>query len=187
MLDLEQVFGNDNPVIMEIGFGNGELLAEHASRYPNKNFIGIEVHKPGVGHLLLKLQEQGSENVRVIRHDAIEVLQQQIATSSLAGINLFFPDPWHKKRHNKRRIVQADFLKLIASRLRPGGIFHTATDWEDYAQHMMRVLTAASDYFENCAGTGHYTPRPEDRPLTKFEQRGQKLGHGVWDLKFWKI
>lgn len=155
-----------------------------AANRPDMNFIGIEVHKPGVGHLLRLLGDQGIGNVRVIREDAVQVLRNHIKAHSLSGINLFFPDPWHKKRHHKRRIVQQDFLKLAADRLCPGGIFHAATDWQDYAEHMMHEFSNAGDLYENLAGTGNYLDRPEERPLTKFETRGQKLGHGVWDMKF---
>jgi tRNA (guanine-N7-)-methyltransferase len=183
-LDLHQAFGNDNPVYLEIGFGNGESLAEMARRYPERNFLGVEVHGPGVGHLLLRLQEYGCTNVRVVRHDAVEVLDQMLGRASLQGVYLFFPDPWHKKRHHKRRILQPPFLDMLARVIRTGGFFHAATDWRDYAEQMMDVLGAEKQRFENMAGPGNYTPRPAERPLTKFEQRGQRLGHGVWDLIF---
>lgn len=180
-LDLPTLFGNDNPVHLEIGFGNGESLAEMARNNPDRNYIGIEVHSPGVGHLLMKLEEYGCSNVRVCQHDAIEVLENMIPAHSLQGVYLFFPDPWHKKRHHKRRIVQASFLALLAKRLRPGGFFHAATDWENYAEHMLEVLNAATETFENTANKD-FVERPDERPLTKFEQRGLRLGHGVWDL-----
>ncbi|WP_334223841.1 tRNA (guanosine(46)-N7)-methyltransferase TrmB [Thiosocius teredinicola] len=183
-LDFAELFGNDNPVFVEIGFGNGESLADMARRHPERNYLGIEVHGPGVGHLLLKLEESGCTNVRVARHDAIEVLDHMIPAASLSGVYLFFPDPWHKKRHHKRRILQRSFLDKIARALKPGGFFHAATDWEHYAEHMMDVLSSDAQRFENRAGPGNYTPRPDDRPLTKFEQRGHRLGHGVWDLIF---
>lgn len=183
-LDFTALFGNDNPVYLEIGFGNGESLAEMARRHPERNFLGIEVHGPGVGHLLLKLEEFGCTNVRTLKHDAVEVLDNMIPGGGLTGVYLFFPDPWHKKRHHKRRILQRPFLDKIAKALKPGGFFHAATDWQNYAEHMMDVLSANGLQFENQAGPGNYTPRPEDRPLTKFEQRGQRLGHGVWDLIF---
>jgi tRNA (guanine-N7-)-methyltransferase len=183
-LDLRTVFGNTHPVYLEIGFGNGESLAEMARRHPERNYLGIEVHRPGVGHLLLRLEELGLSNVRVIRHDAVEVLERMLTGGSLAGVYLFFPDPWHKKRHHKRRILQPTFLDRLARVIRPGGLFHAATDWQDYAEHMMDLLSADGLRFENSAGPGNFTPRPDDRPLTRFEQRGQRLGHGVWDLVF---
>ena len=184
-LDLPALFGNDRPVWLEIGFGNGDTLATLAERHPDRNYLGIEVHRPGVGHLLLQLEARALANVRLIRHDAVEVLAHALAPASLAGAYLFFPDPWHKRRHHKRRIAQAGFVALLARAIRPGGQFHAATDWEDYARHMLAVLEA-SPAFENAAGAGAFAPRPEDRPLTRFEQRGQRLGHGVWDLVFWR-
>ncbi len=185
-LDPAGLFGNEHPVWLEIGFGNGESLAETAERHPERNYLGIEVHRPGVGHLLLKLEELGLTNVRLMRHDALEILRHGLPAHSLAGICLFFPDPWPKKRHHKRRIVRPEFVELAARALRPGGLLHLATDWEDYAQHMMAVMSSAAA-FENTAGPGRFAPRPEERPLTKFEQRGQRLGHGVWDLLFRSI
>jgi len=186
-LDLPSIFGNDHPVTLEIGFGNGDSLAEMASAAPERNFIGIEVHRPGVGHLLLKTEELGLSNLRVMRKDAVQVLKTALPAASLDRVQLFFPDPWHKKRHHKRRILQPAFIALLARVIRPGGHFHAATDWENYAEHMMVMLTAASDLFENTAGAGNYTPRPDYRPLTKFEQRGHRLGHGVWDLVFRRL
>ena len=183
-LDLVTVFGNDHPVFLEIGFGNGESLAQMAQRHPERNYLGIEVHRPGVGHLLLKLDELGCSNVRVMRHDAVEVLEKMIPTDGLGGVYLFFPDPWHKKRHHKRRILQPSLLDELARVIRPGGFFHAATDWQDYAGHMMAVLSEDTGRFDNSAGRGAFTQRPDERPLTKFEQRGQRLGHGVWDLVF---
>jgi len=182
-LDLHALFGNTHPVHLEIGFGNGESLAAMARDNPDNNYIGIEVHRPGVGHLLMKLEEYGCSNVRVCRHDAVEVLRDMIPVRSLAGVYLFFPDPWHKKRHHKRRIVQPEFLKLLARKLCPGGFLHAATDWEDYADHMLGTLKNSPD-FGNTARQGDFVPRPDYRPLTKFEQRGLRLGHGVWDLIF---
>jgi len=183
-LDLRDLFGNDNPVFLEIGFGNGEGLAEMARSHPDRNYLGVEVHGPGVGHLLIRLQESRCSNVRAIRHDAVEVLDNMLPAASLAGVYLFFPDPWHKKRHHKRRILQPAFLDKLARIIRGGGFFHAATDWQDYAEHMMGVLSADQERFENQAGPGRYAIRPSERPLTKFEQRGQRLGHGVWDLIF---
>ncbi len=182
-LDLPAVFGNGKPVWLEIGFGNGDALATLAARHPDRNFLGVEVHRPGVGRLLLRLETAGLSNVRVLRHDAVEVLRDGIAPGALAGVYLFFPDPWHKTRHHKRRIVQPGLVALAARALRPGGTFHAATDWEDYARHMLAVLGDSPD-LENAAGPAQYAPRPDDRPLTHFEQRGQRLGHGVWDLLF---
>lgn len=185
-LDLAQVFGRDAPRTLEIGFGNGASLATMAAQQPQHDFIGIEVHRPGVGHLLQLIEEQGLGNVRVMREDAVQVLQHCIADDSLDRVLLFFPDPWHKKRHHKRRIVQPDFIELLASKIRHGGRLHMATDWEDYAQHMVEVMSG-STAFRNCAASGAFVPRPEYRPVTKFEQRGQRLGHGVWDLVYEKL
>jgi len=183
LLDLTELFGREAPTIVEIGFGMGKSLAEMAEANPHQNYIGIEVHRPGIGALLKLVEEKSLTNIRVYNHDAIEVLEKCIPKDSLAGVYLFFPDPWHKKRHNKRRIVQPAFAQTIASHLKPGGQFHMATDWEDYALHMMEVMNDAENY-NNISGAGQYTPRPEYRPLTKFEARGQRLGHGVWDLIF---
>ena len=180
-LDLGSIFGNEQPVILEIGFGNGDSLAQMAKGNPGLNYLGIEVHRPGVGHLLYLIEEQGIENLRIMSEDAVEIIKNQIPEQALTGVQLFFPDPWPKKKHHKRRIVQPDFVKLLASRLKPGGFFHMATDWENYAEHMLEVMSAAED-FENSTREGDFIPRPDTRPLTKFEQRGQRLGHGVWDL-----
>ncbi len=189
-LDLDALFGRPpgDPAakILEIGFGNGASLAKMAAQHPQNDYFGIEVHRPGVGNLFLQIEAQGLTNIRVSHDDAIEVLQQQIPDQSLDAVYLFFPDPWHKRKHHKRRIVQTDFVQLIRCKLKLGGIFHMATDWQHYAQHMMKVMNAAEGY-ENCAGVDHYTPRPGYRPLTKFEQRGHRLGHGVWDLVFRSI
>ncbi len=182
-VDLDALFGRSAPRTLEIGFGNGEALAEIAAQQPEHDFIGIEVHRPGVGHLLQLLEKRGINNVRIYNTDAVKVLTDCIADNSLDRLLLFFPDPWHKKRHHKRRIVQPGFVQLIARKLRPGGIFHMATDWQDYAEHALAVLQASA-LFRNCAGDGNYSEKPEYRPLTKFEQRGQRLGHGVWDLLF---
>lgn len=183
VLDYAVVFGNGNPVILEIGFGNGASLLQMARQAPQKNFIGVEVHRPGVGKLINDAQQAGVHNLKVFCDDAIEVLARNIADSSLDGVQLFFPDPWHKKRHNKRRIVQPEFAQTIRHKLKTGGYFHMATDWEPYAEHMLEVMSAAHG-FANQAGAGNYSPKPDYRPNTKFEQRGERLGHGVWDLVF---
>lgn len=182
-LDLAAVFGRCAPVILEIGFGNGASLAEMAENEPETDFIGIEVHRPGVGHLLMELERRGLHNVRVFCHDAVEVLQQKIPDHSLDRVLLFFPDPWPKTKHHKRRILQPDFVSLLARKLKHGGRFHMATDWQPYAEHMLEVMEAAAN-FGNCSRQGQYSDRPAYRPVTKFEQRGQKLGHGVWDLVY---
>ncbi|MGD8956913.1 MAG: tRNA (guanosine(46)-N7)-methyltransferase TrmB [Chromatiaceae bacterium] len=183
-LSLPAIFGNTHPVYLEIGFGNGESLAEMAHQHPKRNYLGVEVHTPGLGHLLLKLAEFGCSNVRVIRHDAVEVLRCMLPAASLEAVYLFFPDPWQKKRHHKRRILQTSFVEELARVIRPGGHLHAATDWHDYAEHMLEVLSADTAHFWNPAGPGNFAPRPDSRPLTKFERRGQRLGHGVWDLIF---
>ena len=180
-LDLSVLFGRTAPVVIEIGFGMGKSLVEMAAAAPEKNFIGIEVHKPGVGACLAEAGEQGLTNLRVMDHDAVEVLKNMIPDGALSRLQLFFPDPWHKKRHHKRRIVQPEFAALVLTKLEKGGCFHMATDWEPYAEHMTEVMNATSGY-ANTAQEGTYVPRPEYRPITKFETRGQKLGHGVWDL-----
>lgn len=182
-LDLDALFGRRAPRILEIGFGNGDSLAAIAHAHPENDYLGVEVHTPGVGHLLLKIEEFGLNNVRVIRDDAVEVLKARIPEASLDAVYLFFADPWPKKRHHKRRIVQPEFVQLLRSRLRIGGRFHMATDWEDYARHMREVMDAAEG-FRNTSPDGGYVERPDYRPLTKFEQRGRRLGHGVWDLIF---
>ncbi|SEG78895.1 tRNA (guanosine(46)-N7)-methyltransferase TrmB [Marinobacterium lutimaris] len=183
MLDFRELFGDDRPVILEIGFGMGDSLIEMARQAPEKGFIGIEVHPPGVGRLLSRVREEGLENIRVFGEDAIEVLAQCIPDNSLAGLQLFFPDPWPKKRHHKRRIVQPEFAQTIRKKLAIGGVFHMATDWENYAEHMMEVMSAAEGY-RNAAGAGEFSPQPDWRPVTKFQKRGENLGHGVWDLMF---
>jgi len=182
-LDFTHLFGNSNPVYVEIGCGNGAALAEMALRHPTRNYLGIEVHTPGVGHLLLRLAAQGNTNVRIIRHDALAVLRHAISDQTLAGLYLFFPDPWPKKRHHKRRLVQPDFTALVVDKLVPNGLLHMTTDWEPYAAHMLTVLQA-NPFLKNTATTGDFVSRPADRPLTRFEQRGQKLGHTVYDLIF---
>lgn len=179
----EEVFNRVAPVTLEIGFGNGDCLARMAKANPDQDFIGIEVHRPGVGRLLIQLEQDGLTNVRAYCHDAIEILQQAITDNSLSAVHLFFPDPWPKRKHHKRRIVQTEFLDLIAVKLKPGGYFHAATDWQDYAENILAVLSA-DKRFENTSPDNTYSEKPDYRPLTKFEQRGLKLGHGVWDLIF---
>lgn len=186
MLDLDALFGRSAPRVLEIGFGMGDSIADMALKQPEQDYIGIEVHRPGVGRLMAHLDEQGSNNVRLFCHDAIDILKHRIPEGSLDRVLLFFPDPWQKSRHHKRRIVQPDFVQLIRSKLKPGGVFHLATDWENYALWMMEVMSSAEG-FENLAGTGNYSERPDYRPLTKFEKRGHKLGHGIWDLLFQRI
>lgn len=185
-LNLDDVFQRSAPRILEIGFGNGTSLSEMALNNPQQDYIGIEVHRPGVGNLLLQIEKLDLKNLRVMNDDAVEVLKHSIADKSLDAVYLFFADPWHKKRHHKRRIVQKEFIELLRNKLKTGGIFHMATDWENYAEHMMSVMNE-SEGFENTAGKNQFLSRPEHRPLTKFEQRGQRLGHGVWDLIFKKV
>jgi len=185
-LEPETVFGRKAPLTLEIGFGNGAVLARMAAADPAVDFIGIEVHRPGVGRLLIELERQGLTNVRIYREDAVQVMQHCLPPACLDRLLLFFPDPWHKKRHHKRRIVQAGFIELAAGLLRPGGTLHMATDWEDYAVQMLEVA-GQSAAFRNSAGNGNYSPRPDYRPVTRFEQRGLKLGHGVRDLVFERI
>jgi len=180
-LDVEKAFGRAAPTILEIGFGMGETSAIISEGKPDNNFIGVEVHTPGVGSLLKLIGEKQLSNQRIIQHDAFEVLTHMIAPNSLAGVHVFFPDPWHKARHNKRRLIQAPMLKLIASRLATGGYLHCATDWEEYAEQMLNVLESESLLQNTAQG---FAPRPDYRPVTKFELRGLKLGHGVWDLVF---
>jgi tRNA (guanine-N7-)-methyltransferase len=185
-LDLDTVFGRTAPRTLEIGFGNGDALLTMAANQPETDFIGIEVHRPGVGRLLRELEQRTLTNVRVIREDAVPVLGDCLPDDCLDRLLLFFPDPWHKKRHHKRRIVQPAFIELLARKIKHGGILHMATDWENYAQHMLEVADQ-SVAFRNCAGSGKFSPRPDYRPVTKFEQRGQRLGHGVWDLLYERI
>ena len=182
-LDFARAFGRVAPVHVEIGFGNGDALAAMAAAHPENNHLGLEVHRPGVGALLRRVEAEGLTNVRVANTDAAEFLARRVPDASLAALYLFFPDPWHKKRHHKRRLVQPAFAALVARKLCPGGLWCLATDWEDYARQMMEVLSAAPD-FENTLVSGAYAPRPASRPLTRFERRGQRLGHGVWDLVF---
>ena len=181
-LDLAAAFGRNDPsVILEIGFGMGETTARIAAAHPETDFLGVEVHTPGVGGLLKEIAEHDLHNVRVIQHDAVEVLRDMIPPASLAGAHIFFPDPWPKKRHHKRRLIQPPLARLLAERLRPGGILHCATDWQEYAQQILEVL-AAENLLENTAAD--FSPRPDSRPQTKFESRGLRLGHGVWDVIF---
>lgn len=183
LLELDRVFGRSAPRTLEIGFGNGVSLASMAAQAPDQDFLGIEVHRPGVGHLLREIDHLGLNNLRVICADAVEVMERHMAPASLDRVLLFFPDPWPKKRHQKRRILQDSFVQLIHSRLKPGGHFHMATDWRDYAEQMLAVMDSAAG-FTNSAGRGQYAVKPAYRPETKFERRGLKLGHGVWDLVF---
>lgn len=186
LFDAGKSFQREAPLVLEIGFGMGKSLVAMAKADPDSDFIGIEVHLPGVGACLLEAEEQGVENLRVYEHDAVEVLRDCIADGSLTTVQIFFPDPWHKKRHHKRRIIQSEFVELIRTKLAIGGLLHLATDWENYAEHMLSVM-AAADGFTNEAPDNGYVPRPESRPLTKFEQRGQRLGHGVWDIQYRRI
>lgn len=183
LLDLDRLFSRSAHRTLEIGFGNGESLVSLAAEHPERDFLGIEVHRPGVGHLLLRIEELGLRNLRVVCRDAVEVLQHCIAEASLDEVLLYFPDPWPKKRHHKRRIVQPDFVGLVTGRLRPGGVFRMATDWQPYAEHMLAVAGACAA-LRNDSAAGDYVARPESRPITRFERRGQRLGHGVWDLAF---
>lgn len=182
--DFERIFHRRAPVVMEIGFGMGDATAQIAKAHPEIDFLGVEVHEPGVGALLKRIGDEQIGNIRIVQHDAVPVLQRLIAPDSLAGVHLFFPDPWPKKRHHKRRLVQPALVALIASRLRAGGVLHAATDWQDYAEQMLAVL-AAEPLLRNTAQG--FAPRPAMRPLTKFEQRGLRLGHGVWDVVFERV
>lgn len=185
-LDLPNLFNQTQPVTLEIGFGNGETLSQLAETQPEQNFLGVEVHGPGVGHLMIRLAERELTNVRILKTDAMELLRHHIKPASLSRILLYFPDPWHKRKHNKRRIVQEEFSELAFRTLAAGGILHMATDWEDYARQMMSVLSSHKGFL-NKAGDGQFSPRPATRPLTKFERRGERLGHGVWDLIFERL
>ncbi len=179
--DFAGAFGRSAPLVVEIGFGMGDATAQIAAARPDTDFLGIEVHPPGVGALLQRIEERGLANVRIVQHDAVDVLEQMVAPALLAGIHVFFPDPWHKKRHHTRRLIQPPFVALLASRLAPGGYLHCATDWQPYAEQMLEVMSAEPQLANRFDG---YAPRPDYRPLTKFENRGLKLGHGVWDLVF---
>ena len=183
-LDLDSLFGRTAPKILEIGFGMGESTAEVASRHPGTDYLGVEVHTPGVGALLKRLSELGLTNVRIIQHDAVEVLERMIAPAALDGVHVFFPDPWPKKRHHKRRLIQPEFTSLLVSRMKPGAYLHVATDWEDYAKWLLETLSAEPGLVNTAPG---FAPRPQYRPLTKFETRGLKLGHRVWDVVFRRV
>ena len=181
--DLDRTFGRRAPRVLEIGFGNGEAMAASAAADAARDYLGIEVHRPGVGHLLNALAAASANNARLYAHDAVEVLRDELAPASVDEVRIWFPDPWHKKRHHKRRLIQAEFIALLASRMTPGGLLHLATDWADYAAHMLAVLDAAPGW-SNCAGAGKAMARPAWRTATRFEQRGLRLGHDVWDLLF---
>ncbi len=183
-LDLDTVFGRAAPKILEIGFGMGETTASIAANHPENDYLGIEVHTPGVGALLKRIGGAGIGNVRIVHHDAVEVLDHMLPDACLDGAHIFFPDPWHKKRHHKRRLIQPEFVARLVTKLKPGGYLHLATDWQDYAEQMLDVLRGEA----KLANTAQdYAPRPDYRPLTKFEQRGLRLGHGVWDLVFRRV
>ena len=182
-IDFKQLFGRDCPVVLEIGFGNGESLATMAQANPEKCYLGVEVHRPGVGNLLQTIERAGVDNLRVSKTDSVELLNEQIPDHSLAAVQIYFPDPWPKARHHKRRLVQPDFIQLLRRKLKPGGSVHLATDWQDYAEHMLEVMEAAEGY-SNTAGPGQFLSRPDWRPQTKFELRGLRLGHPVFDLLY---
>lgn len=186
LLNYQAEFGRNSDIVFEIGFGMGASLIEMAKNQPETDFIGVEVHRPGVGRILSDAVEQDVKNLRVYSEDAIDVLNLAIADNSLSKVQVFFPDPWHKKKHHKRRIVQPDFVQLVRKKLKAGGVLHLATDWQHYAEHMLEVMEAAEG-FANCHEAGGYAPRPDFRPETKFEKRGERLGHGVWDLLFYKV
>lgn len=180
-LDFDAAFGRHATRVVEIGFGMGDATAQIAQARPDTDFLGLEVHPPGVGALLQRIEERSLTNLRILQHDAVEVIEQMVTPGTLAGVHVFFPDPWHKKRHHKRRLIQPAFVALLASRLAPGGYLHCATDWQPYAEQMLEVLSAEPALRNRFDG---YAPKPDYRPLTKFENRGLKLGHGVWDLVF---
>jgi tRNA (guanine-N7-)-methyltransferase len=186
-LSLDTLFGRRAPRTLEIGFGNGEHLAALAVAHPERDYLGIEVHRPGVGHLLMLAQGRGLANLRVSSHDAVEVLREQIGPAALDEVLVLFPDPWHKKRHHKRRLIQPSFVELLASRIAASGVLRLATDWEDYALQMLDVLRGAHATFANLSPSGDWMPRPEERAPTRFEKRGARLGHGVRDLAFRRL
>jgi len=185
-LTFDRIFDHAAPVVMEIGFGDGDALAQIAASHPEQNFIGVEVHTPGVGSLLIKIEELALSNVRVFNHDAVEVLKSFVVDGTLDRIQLFFPDPWHKKRHHKRRILSENFISLLHRKMKPDGVFHFASDWEDYANQALERLEQYEG-FKNCVSDGGFSARPAWRPETKFERRGLKLGHGVWDILMQKV
>lgn len=183
--DFERIFGNSQDVVVEIGFGMGRSLLETALKNPTTNYLGVEVHLAGIGSLAADLDENNVQNVKIINFDATQIFHNNIKPNSISAIHIFFPDPWPKKKHHKRRLIQSEFVKILIDKLQPGGIIHCATDWQDYATHMLSVLQM-EPMLENLSATHDYVQRPESRPMTKFEQRGVKLGHGVWDLQFAK-
>ncbi|PCJ30589.1 MAG: tRNA (guanosine(46)-N7)-methyltransferase TrmB [Gammaproteobacteria bacterium] len=183
ILDLNALFNRDAPKVLEIGFGNGASLIKMAISQPEHDFLGVEVHRPGVGQLLKAIEEHGLTNLKVACTDAVELLKNRITDNALDRLQLYFPDPWHKKRHHKRRIIQASFVTLLTEKIKSGGHLHMATDWQHYAEQMLDDLSQ-NDLFQNCSDDGGYIERPDYRPLTKFEQRGINLGHGIWDLLY---
>jgi tRNA (guanine-N7-)-methyltransferase len=183
-LDLDTVFGRSAPKILEIGFGMGEPTAFIARNHPQNDYLALEVHTPGVGSLLKQIDEQGISNLRIMQHDAVEVMRDMLADGALDGVHIFFPDPWHKARHNKRRLIQSPFIAQLVKKIKSGGYIHVATDWQDYAEQVLGVLSAELLLENTAVG---YAEKPAYRPLTKFENRGLKLGHGVWDLVFKRI
>jgi tRNA (guanine-N7-)-methyltransferase len=187
-INFSAVFQRSAPTVLEIGFGMGEATAHIAAQMPETNFLCCEVHTPGVGALLKRIAEQGLENIRILQHDAVEVIDHMLPPGSLDGVHIFFPDPWHKKKHNKRRLIQAPLISKLAARLKPGGYLHCATDWQPYAEQILEVL-GAEPLLKNTAAEAAdgYAPKPDYRPLTKFENRGIKLGHGVWDVVFTRV
>ena len=182
----EDVFGRQAPLVVEIGFGMGDSLLEMAAAHPETDFIGIEVHEPGVGRVVFHVQDMDLKNLRVYRVDAVDVLTHCIADASIDRLQLYFPDPWHKKKHHKRRLVQTGFAALVRQKLKDNGQWHIATDWENYAEHCIEVMSTADGY-TNVAGDKHFVPKPDYRPQTKFERRGERLGHGVWDMLYTKV
>jgi len=183
-VNLDTVFGRVAPKIFEIGFGMGEPTATIASNNPQNDYLALEVHTPGVGSLLKLIDEQGITNLRIMQHDAVEVMRNMLSDNTLDGVHIFFPDPWHKARHNKRRLIQSPFISMLVQKIKPGGYIHVATDWQDYAEQVLSVLNSESELKNTSEG---YSVKPDYRPLTKFEQRGLKLGHGIWDLVFSRI